>query len=121
MAVSRRLDAGRSGDPAVTSIEVGDDWFELHLTYNSRQSCGPIIGTGWNAVDDLGGEYHGSPSSGGGSGNRQQLDFVFVPALDPRATRLTVTVPDVVSVPHTGTGALTATLDLGPSPCPADG
>lgn len=121
IAVSSRLDTGRSGDPYVTSIVAGDDWFELSLVWNAHQSFNRMMGSGWTAVDDLGGEYHGSPSSGAGSGDRHQLDFVFVPALDPRATRLTVTLPDVVSVPHTGTGALTATLDLGPSPCPADG
>lgn len=121
VAVSSRLDAGRSGDPYVTSIVVGDDWFELNLTWDAHQSFHSVMGSGWNAVDDLGGEYHGSPVSGSSGGGQNELDFVFVPALDPRATRLTVTLPDVVSVPHTGAGALFATLDLGPSPCPADG
>lgn len=121
IAVSSRLDAGRSGDPYVTSTVVGDDWFDLHLGLDAHQSFHSVMGTGWNAVDDLGGEYHGSPGGGSGGGGQNELDFVFAPALDPRATRLTVTLPDVVNAPHTGTGALTATLDVGPSPCPVDG
>jgi hypothetical protein len=42
------------------------------------------------------------------------LDLTFVPALDPGARALTVTLPDVTSLPVTGLGAVRATVPLAP-------
>lgn len=82
---------------------------------HAHQAFHSVMGTGWNAVDDLGGEYHGSPVGGSSGDGQNDLDFVFVPALEPRAARLTVTLPDIVSAPHTGTGG----TDRHPRPRPA--
>lgn len=79
--MSSRLDAGRSEDPYVTSIVVGDDRFGLHLVWDAHahRAFHSVMGTGWNAVDDLGGEYHGSPVGSSSGGGQNDLDFVFVP------------------------------------------
>lgn len=106
IAVSTLLDSGRAGAPYVASIVAWLDCFGLTMTWDTHVNTMSVLGTGWEAVDDLGGGYHGVPKGSAGIGGASYVDFVFIPALDPRAGTLTVTLPD------TQGHALTATLDV---------
>lgn len=111
--VNTRLDTGRSNDPAVMSVRVWPEHFELHLTWDAYVTLGELMGTGWPARDDLGHHYHGVACNGHG-GAVTSLSLVFAPVLAPGARKLTLTLPDLVSTPVTRAGALHATVALRP-------